>query len=173
MKNDFTTRLLGVPGILAVLIMILDQSTKLLVASIWPNPGEQSLDLIPGYLTFVHWRNLGAAWGIFANCTWLLTTISAVASLLLIIFFKQFTEEKPLPACLAGILLGGMLGNFIDRAFYHEGVIDFIFVHYHDIWTYPAFNIADAAICCSILFLIILAILDQKTKKCNCCQPDK
>ena len=152
--RNFRNSLLGLPGILALAVLALDQLTKWLVVLAWPVPYEDVFVVIPGVLRLVHWRNTGAAWGIFASHTWLLTLISAVACLALALGFDSFTDRKPMRALPAGVLLGGIAGNLIDRAFYPQGVIDFISLPH-----YPAFNVADSAITCSIIFIIACEFL--------------
>ena len=79
MGNGFSrSSLLGWPGVAALAVLALDQLTKFMVYTIWPIPGENELVVIPGFFSLVHWRNLGAAWGIFARHTWLLAVVSLV-----------------------------------------------------------------------------------------------
>jgi len=155
--GSFRHSLLGLPGLLALGIVLLDQLTKWLVVRAWPVPYGDELVIVPGLLKFVHWRNTGAAWGIFASHTWLLTLVSAVACLALVVGFNAFTGRKRLFAIPAGILLGGIAGNLIDRAFYAKGVIDFIRLPH-----FPAFNVADSAITCSIIFIIACELFCHK-----------
>ena len=56
-----------------------------------------------------------------------------------------------------GVLLGGIVGNLIDRAFFPEGVVDFLAFRW-----WPAFNIADSAITCSVIFLIVHAVFFER-----------
>ena len=155
--KSFHTSLFGLPGLLALAVLFLDLLTKWLVVLAWPEPFEHDLVIIPGFFRLVHWRNTGAAWGIFAGHTWLLTAISAAACILLAVFFNKFTGKRPLTAIPAGLLLGGIAGNFIDRAFYSEGVIDFLRFR-----SFPAFNIADSAITCSIIFIIACELFHKE-----------
>jgi signal peptidase II len=153
-EKPFLTSLAGLPGILALAVMGLDHLTKWLVRLAWPVPGEGEFIVIPGFFKLVHWRNLGAAWGILDGRTWLLAMVSLLAALALIIFFRRFTEGKPVYAIPAGVLLGGIAGNFIDRALFPEGVVDFLAFRW-----WPAFNVADSAICCSVIFLVVVNLL--------------
>ncbi len=161
-KRDFRTSLVGLPGLLALAVVLLDQLTKWLVVMAWPTPfrPEDEVVVIPHLLRFVHWRNTGAAWGIFADHTWLLAAVSAVAALALAIGFDAFTGRRRLIAIPAGCLLGGIVGNLIDRAFYSQGVIDFIRFP-----SFPAFNVADSAITCSIVFIVACELLGRRKAK--------
>ena len=138
-------------------MLALDQLSKGLIYWLWPEPGSGECVLIPGFFRIVHWRNLGAAWGIFAGHTWLLGVLSLCALVALIIFFDYLTEGKKLLAYPFGVLIGGIAGNMIDRFFYEDGVIDFIRFEF-----WPAFNIADSAICCSVIFLVVVNFLYTK-----------
>ena len=161
-KRDPRTALIGQPGLLALAVLLLDQLTKGLVVLAWPVPfrPEDEVVIIPHLLRFVHWRNTGAAWGIFADHTWILAIVSAVAAVALAVGFDAFTGRRRLIALPAGALLGGILGNLIDRAFYSQGVIDFIRFP-----SFPAFNVADSAITCSIIFIVACELLGRKKAK--------
>lgn len=152
-RSGWLTSLAGLPGILALAVLLLDQLTKFLVCRICPNPGAAEYVVIPGFFKLVHWRNTGAAWGIFAEHTWLLTAVSLLAAAAVVIFFKTITEGKPRFALPFGVLLGGIVGNLIDRAFFSAGVVDFLAFGW-----WPAFNIADSAICCSVIWIVVTGL---------------
>lgn len=154
------TSLLGWPGVVALAVIVLDHLTKYLVYSNWPNPGENEFVIIPGFFSLVHVRNLGAAWGIFARHTWLLAMISLLAALVVVVFFKKISENKAPLAIAYGVLLGGIIGNFIDRAFFPAGVVDFLAFRW-----WPAFNVADSAITCSVIFLLVYAVFFEQRNK--------
>ena len=151
------TSLVGWPGIGALAVLFLDQLTKWLVVKAWPIPNRDSLVVIPGFFSLVHWRNRGAAWGILDNHTWLLAAVSLLAALALVFFFRKLTEGKTAYCLAYGFLLGGILGNFIDRAFFTEGVVDFLAFRW-----WPAFNVADSAITCSIVFLVVYVFFFER-----------
>lgn len=158
-KSLSRSALAGWPGVVALAVLALDQLTKFLIYTVWPEPGANELVVIPGFFSLVHWRNPGAAWGIFARHTWLLAIISLVAALAIMVFFKRLSEGKPVLAMAYGVLLGGIVGNLIDRAFFVEGVVDFLAFRW-----WPAFNVADSAITCSVVFLVVYAIFFEREK---------
>ena len=159
-KSRFLTALWGLPGLLTLLTLGLDQLTKWIVCQVWPTPGANAqYVVIDGIFRLVHWRNPGAAWGMFGGATWLLACVSLVASLAIIICFRKLTEDKAIMALPLGILLGGILGNFIDRAFFEGGVVDFISVGW-----WPAFNVADSAICCTMVFMVVVTLKETWCK---------
>lgn len=130
----------------ALAILFLDQLTKFLIRqSLQPN---QPLPIITNVLQLTYITNTGSAFGLFKglNIFFILFSIAVVAA----IFYylgKTKEEKKALHLCI-GLLLGGTIGNLIDRVFY-GAVTDFI-----DFRIWPVFNIADSAVTIGIILLI-------------------
>ncbi|MGG3451399.1 MULTISPECIES: signal peptidase II [Bacillaceae] len=148
--------------ILTLLVILLDQWTKwLIVASM--EIGE-SVKVIDDIIHITSHRNRGAAWGMLEGKFWLFYIITAVVVVALVYFMQTEAKGKPLMKTSLAILLGGAIGNFIDRLFRGE-VVDFIqtFIFgYH----FPIFNIADAALTIGVLLLFgAMFIEDRKGKK--------
>jgi len=164
-SSRFLLSFAGLPGILGGFVLVLDQFSKFLLLRFWPEPGRIYLEVIPGFFSLVHFRNTGAAWGILSDHTWLLGFISLFALAAIIIFFRQLTESC-LPLALSyGILTGGIAGNLYDRLIRHF-VVDFLFFYYRDYeHSWPAFNIADMAITCSVTFMVIYSLFFAGRKK--------
>ncbi len=139
-------------------VISLDQLTKHLVIQRF-RLGE-TLPIIENYFSFTHVHNPGAAFGILSAWDSSLRTpfflIVPLVALVLITFIFRKIEEKDLKLSSAlSLIIGGAIGNLIDRAAYGY-VIDFLDFH----WTirgphFPAFNIADAAICVGVALLIL------------------
>ena len=131
----------------AVAVIALDQLTKALVRS-GLELGERR-ELIPGVLDLVNVRNSGVAFGFLSGGGAILVVGTALALLALVLFFATHTGRS-LVWLPTGLLLGGALGNLIDRA--HQGhVTDFIkFPHF------PAFNVADIAITFGVVVLVLV-----------------
>jgi signal peptidase II len=129
----------------AVVVLALDQATKLLVdGSIARGDSE---DLVLG-IRLVNVRNTGVAFSSLQGAGPVIGVIVAVALAALLFYFARHAS-KPLIWLPTGMLLGGALGNVVDRI--REGaVIDFIKVF--DFW--PAFNVADSAITIGVLLLL-------------------
>jgi len=151
----------------ALVIVILDQLTKYWV-SIKIEPGTyifpEPIPVIKNFFYLVHIHNTGAAWGSFSGGSlWLgILALLVISSLF---FFRKYLElERSLMQYVMGLLLGGIIGNLIDR-FYRGYVIDFIDIHLPG-YRWPAFNIADSAICIAVVLYIVLIILDS-FKKAN------
>ncbi|MEK6938188.1 MAG: signal peptidase II [Nanoarchaeota archaeon] len=124
-----------------LLILLLDQLMKHFILTLNQNWNFKILTI---HLV----KNTGAGFGIFQNQTLFLGIISAVAALL-ILFNYQKIDKNYFTQILFAVLLGGVLGNMIDR-FFRSFVVDFI-----DFGWWPAFNLADACISISIIGLII------------------
>ena len=128
-------------------IVVLDQSTKIIVQRTMAL--YQSIPIIDGLFNLTYVRNTGAAFGIFAGSAEIfrrpfLILVSILASGFIISLLRRLEDQqKGLLSALA-FVLGGAIGNLIDRIFYGE-VIDFLDVYWRD-YHWPAFNIADSFI---------------------------
>lgn len=139
---------------IAIVCVVLDQITKI--------AAERALDLheaiavMPSFnIALAH--NYGAAFS-FLNVPggiqrWFFTGISLVVSILLIVWLYRLTMQEKWLSLSFSLILGGAVGNLIDRAYYGY-VVDFIQVYY-DKWYFPTFNIADSAIFCGAAVLLI------------------
>ena len=147
-----------IPGILLLAIVIgivaLDQLTKFQVVSTL-ELGER-VAVFTGFDLF-RAHNYGAAFSFLNDAggwqRWLLTGISLVASTVLITWLWRLPKNQRLLAVALAVLLGGAVGNLIDRALFGY-VVDFISVYYAD-WRFATFNIADAAISIGAALLVL------------------
>ena len=132
---------------LATLVALVDQISKVAVAYLVPKYG--AIPVIPGFFDLVHVYNRGAAFG-FLNRPdiewqfWLFMAATALA-VWAIIALAHNARHDPLLFCGLGLILGGATGNLVDRLRY-RAVLDFLDFYVGD-WHWPAFNVADAAIC--------------------------
>ena len=139
-------------ALIAVTIVALDQLSKwLIVRSIGP---EDARVVISGFFSLVSVRNTGAAWGIFRDYNLVLTAISVVTVLALYLFRHSFQLNRPGPRLALGLIAGGIVGNLIDRIRVGS-VIDFLSFYIGE-YHWPAFNVADSAICVGVGLYIIL-----------------
>ena len=137
--------------ILAITVLVLDQVTKLLIVQFQAeNPPAA---IIPGFFRLVYTTNPGAAWGILADHTAFLTVASLLVMAVLIWRFEAMVQGWRERAAALSILMGGVAGNLVDRIFRQE-VVDFIDLHFRG-YHWPAFNVADAAICVGIGLYVI------------------
>jgi signal peptidase II len=139
--------------LIAAIIAVLDQFTKWLVVHfIGP---EESRVVIAGFFELVQVQNTGAAWGMFKDYNFVLTVVSVLAVLALYCFRHSLQLQRRGPRVALGLIAGGIIGNLIDRIRVHH-VIDFLYFYvgqYH----WPAFNVADSAICVGVGLYIILS----------------
>ncbi len=144
---------------ISLVIIILDQLTKYLTASNLDL--GQTINLIPNVLSLTHVQNTGAAWSIFEGqmVFFYLVTILVVA--FLIYLLHKEGKKSALLATAIAFMIGGALGNFIDRLF-HQYVIDMIQV---DFMSFPIFNIADIALTTGVILMLVAVLYDEYMMK--------
>ena len=148
---------------LAILAIILDQWTKWLIVKNMEY-GERISVWDPWFGILSH-RNRGAAWGMLEGQMWLFTIVTLAVIVAIIYFYHTEAKGKPLFQVSLMLLLGGAIGNFIDRLFRGE-VVDFLDVLIPVInYDFPIFNIADAALTISVVMLLIAIIFEEKAGK--------
>lgn len=146
-------------------ILLLDQWTKSLVVE--KLPLYQRVEVIQGFFNLTHVRNTGGAFGIFGGekgglGSILFVVVSLIAIGAIVFLFLKVKENEKTLAFSFSLILSGAVGNLIDRLRYGE-VVDFLDFHlssYH----WPAFNVADSAICIGI-GLMALELLKGDRKK--------
>ena len=146
-------------------ILLIDQWTKNVVQE--KLFLHQTIGVIPGFFNLVHVRNTGGAFGIFGGergglGSLLFVVVSLIAVGCILVFFIKAKEDEKTISLSLSLVLGGAIGNLIDRFRYGEVVdfLDFYFQSYH----WPAFNIADSAICIGI-GLMALELLRRDNRK--------
>lgn len=151
-----TAKMIG----LAVVIFALDQITKWTVIKFLPEPRFSEIHVVPGFFRLVHWHNTGAAWSMFSDRNVLLAIVSGLALVLLFLARKRFGADTGMGWTALGLIFGGILGNVFDRL-YHGYVIDFLYFHLitrsGNELGFPAFNVADSAICIGVALLFVLS----------------
>lgn len=166
------------PILLAVAVVIADQITKALIVKNIP-PYTIGAQFFGDFLRIVHVANTGVAFSVGA--TWsdtirhLLFSLMpiVVIAIVVVVYFRNQQWTKLQCWAIMGIV-GGGVGNLIDRIFRTEGVVDFIDVKFYGLFglqRWPTFNVADSAVVvCGILLIIsfiIICIQDEKAKKEN------
>jgi signal peptidase II len=133
-------------GLVVVLVLVADQGTKALVRSSISIAEHRA---VIGPLSFVNVHNRGVAFGFLGKGGVLVLVVTLSALALLVGYFARHAE-RPLLWLPTGLVLGGALGNLVDRV--HQGyVTDFIHVPH-----WPAFNVADACITCGVVALVLV-----------------
>jgi signal peptidase II len=162
---DMDTQLNGIRGLyrkkqafawllMSLVIVVLDLWTKGLATD--------SLTLyrpieITSWLNMTLAHNYGAAFSFLSDAggwqRWLFTGLALVVTLVLIVWLLRLSTEEKLTAAALGLIIGGAVGNLIDRIM-HGYVVDFIDVYYRG-WHWPAFNLADSAITGGVILLLL------------------
>jgi signal peptidase II len=152
-------------AVIAIVAFALDQLTKFLALQyLGPVQGGYSKEqtVIDGFFKLVLWGNTGAAWSMFHDSNEALAIVSLVALLALFIWRHKFDTTTWMGQLSLGLIFGGIVGNLFDRLDPHRAqVIDFLRFYLRkrsgaEIG-FPAFNIADSAICVGVGLLIILS----------------
>ena len=136
-------------------VLIFDQGLKFLVKTLM-NPG-QSIPLIKNVLHLTFVQNKGAAFGLFYGKGWLLLIIGAIVIATIIYFHFKLSSKSFYQMPLA-LILGGSLGNFLDRLFLGH-VVDYI-----DFRIWPVFNLADIMINLGVALLIFKMVFLKEQK---------
>ena len=139
---------------LSLLVVVLDQASKQIAeAQLTPHQAVNLLPYFDWYLTY----NTGAAFSFLADAggwqRWLFTAIAIIMSVLIVQWVRKLPAEDTLAAISLSLILGGAIGNLIDRI-YLGHVIDYIQI-WLGAYPFPAFNIADAAISVGAVLLIL------------------
>jgi signal peptidase II len=147
-------------ALIIVIAILLDQISKWLV--IRNLAYGENIEVIADFFYITHWKNEGAAWGFFSGQRILLIGATILAFGFLIVLFKK----TPIPLFRYAIvtIIGGAMGNFIDRLFRGGGVIDFILFYFGN-YSFPAFNIADSLIVSATILLFFCVLFEEKLKK--------
>lgn len=147
--------------LLAFLLIMLDQFTKWLVIQ-YMDLYEQ-ITIIEGFFWFTSHRNKGAAWGILQDQMTFFYIITVIVVIGIIYYMEKYARNDKLLAISLSFILGGALGNFIDRLFRKE-VVDFLDFNIFG-YDYPIFNIADSALVVGVILVFIATIMDEKRKE--------
>ena len=138
---------------LSLLALILDQASKLAVDGSMQL--YQSIQIMPYFnMTYVH--NTGAAFSFLSEAggwqRWFFAGLALAISVVIAFWLARLKKHETLLAVALALVLGGAVGNLIDRLVYGY-VIDFLDVYYQD-WHWPAFNIADSAITLGVILML-------------------
>lgn len=148
--------------------ILVDQIVKIIISSTM-DVGE-TIPVIKDIFHFTYIRNEGAAFGMLSEHRWVFMIISSVAIVAMCIYLFKFSKERMLTRIGVALVIGGGIGNMIDRIFlgYVVDMIDCRFIDFY------VFNVADSCVCvgAGIVFLGVLLdtvkeIKENKAKKLN------
>ncbi|MCP4398286.1 MAG: signal peptidase II [bacterium] len=145
---------------LTAFLVIADQITKL-----WIHQARQFFEVIPGFFNITYVRNPGAAFGILQGRQNLLAGVSIIASVVLIVMLLRENEKKKTLLLSLSLILGGTVGNLIDRLRFGY-VVDFLdfYITLGKEYHWPSFNVADSAISVGVTLLICVMLWEEKTR---------
>ncbi len=165
---------------LSPLVVLLDQGSKFWILKNLPL--GQSFTVIKNFFEIAHIKNRGAAFGMLAQWNsvgreWFFYLISGLAMVALFVIYAQTRPDQRRMHIPLALIFGGAIGNLIDRL-WHGEVTDFLVFHWHnkiaDFWlvgkhfrfalSWPAFNVADAAISCGAIYLVLIVLFFDKKK---------
>ncbi|OFN97972.1 signal peptidase II [Staphylococcus sp. HMSC077B09] len=147
--------------IVAIAILIIDQVTKLIIATTM-NIGD-SYEVIPNFLNITSHRNNGAAWGILSGKMGFFYIITIFILIVLVLFYIKEAKYNLFMQVAISLLFAGALGNFIDRLVNGE-VVDFVDTNIFG-YDFPIFNVADSSLTIGVLFIIIALLKDSNSKE--------
>jgi signal peptidase II len=151
-------------SIISVVVLFLDQATKIFIDRTMDL--HSSISVVENFFNITYIRNKGAAFGFLAESSFRLPffiLISIIAVVVIIGIFRKLRPDQKLTAVSLSLIFAGALGNLIDRIRLGE-VIDFIYVHWYEHY-WPAFNVADSAICVGVALLALDMLRDEQRKK--------
>ena len=146
--------------VIAVAVFLLDQVTKTWIYFAVAFATDR-IEVIPGFFYIVHWGNTGAAWGILQGMSYWLALLAVIALAAIFKLRHHLSLRTPAAQTCFGFLCGGIVGNLVDRIV-HGYVIDFLDLRFGQ-FAWPAFNVADSAICIGVGLYIFYSFV----------QPDK
>lgn len=162
-------RTLGLPFALTAAVVALDQATKAAVVSLIPLNGL-GFSALGDFFWVIHVRNPAVAFSLGHNLPpqlrmALFTTLPLLLIALILLYYFRAKGVSALQRwALCGIMGGGM-GNLIDRAFRPEGVVDFLSVKFYGIFGFerwPTFNVADSSVVVCGILLVIAILLEER-----------
>ncbi|MUV36204.1 Signal peptidase II [Lentibacillus sp. JNUCC-1] len=146
--------------LLAAFIIGVDQLTKWIIVK--EMELYEQITVINDFFYITSHRNTGAAWGILEGQMWFFYIVTLIVVVGIIYYLHKYTLDQPLLRIALSLILGGAIGNLIDRVFRKEVVdfFDFLIFNYN----YPIFNVADSALVVGVAFVIIATFVEEKKK---------
>lgn len=145
--------------IIIILGIILDRITK--IWAIKELSMGKDLIIIKNFFQFSYLENTGAAFGIFRDKTIFLAIITFIIAIGILFYLFKYKPQSLILRLSLAFIISGAIGNLIDRAYY-KYVVDFILVHYKDVYYFPTFNVADIFVTMGTVLLALYVIKEEK-----------
>ncbi|MEA3303022.1 MAG: signal peptidase II [Pseudomonadota bacterium] len=140
---------------LSIAVIVIDQLTKVWIDNNFLLHARQPV--IDGFFDLTLAYNPGAAFSFLADAggwqRWFFTILATVVTIILVVWLKRLPAHEKLNAAALSLIIGGAVGNLIDRIAYGH-VIDFLLIYYQQ-WSWPAFNVADSAISVGVVLMLL------------------
>lgn len=143
--------------LVALCVMIADHASKWLVST-YMKIGQE-IPLIPGFLGLASIRNRGAAFGILQGQTTFFIIATTVVLIGIVLYLPYAHREKTILPYGLALILGGALGNYIDRVSKGE-VVDMINIH---VFNFPVFNVADSFLCIGVMIVLLQSLKESSS----------
>lgn len=159
MKNRY-----AILAAVTALVLVIDQATKVYIDRTMQL--YQSIPVIDGLFSITYMRNKGAAFSFLSNFNYRLPffiLVSLVAVVAILVAYRKLRDDQRFAALSLSLILSGAVGNLIDRIRLGE-VIDFLDVFWRT-HHWPAFNVADSAICVGVALLAVDMLLEERRQK--------
>ena len=145
---------------IAAVVIILDQWSKSWVRQTIPLGGEvYPIPFLEPFFRFTYWHNTGAAFGIFQNANIPLLILTSIISILIIAYYHKVYEEPLVFKISMGLLLGGAVGNIIDRIQFGY-VTDFV-----SLGRFAVFNVADSSVTIGVILMLLGMLIHEHKQK--------
>lgn len=146
--------------IIALIIIGIDQFTKWIIVK--QMELYEQIPVIENFFYITSHRNTGAAWGILQGQMILFYIITVIVIIGVVYYMQKHVKGQLFPSLALSFILGGAIGNFIDRVFRKE-VVDFLDFKIFS-YDFPIFNVADSALVVGVILMILTIFFEEKQK---------
>lgn len=144
--------------LIALIVFLVDQGTKYLIATRLEL--QEQISVIGNFFIITSHRNRGAAFGILEGQRWFFFLVTFVVVIGIVWYLNKARATRKLLPVALGLVLGGAIGNFLDRLLNGE-VVDFLMFNFGS-YTFPIFNVADSCIVIGVGLIILDSLRDLK-----------
>ncbi|APF26193.1 signal peptidase II [Clostridium botulinum] len=144
--------------IILILGIVLDRISK--IWALKTLASGKDIVIIKNLFSLSYLENRGAAFGIFQNRLIFLSLITAIVILGVAYFIVKYKPTSKLLKISLSLIISGAIGNLIDRIYY-KFVVDFIMLHYKDVYFFPTFNVADTLVVIGTILLAIYILKEE------------
>nr|WP_264851708.1 signal peptidase II [Clostridium sp. E14] len=153
---------MGMVLLIIFLGLIADRVTKLWALKALKDGSD--VVIIKNIFSFSYLENRGAAFGILQNKVVFLAILTIAMTIAMIFYIYKFKPQSRLLKASLALIIAGAIGNLYDRIFY-KYVVDFILLHYKDVYYFPTFNVADMLVVFGTIILALCIIKEDYNGK--------